>query len=90
MNIIKLDGNKCRVWGCGCIYELEKHHIIPRGQQGPNEPWNLITLCNKHHSLVTENKMSMIDILNKLKNKVDYRWGKSYDWLVKRSELRKI
>jgi len=26
------------------------HHIRSRGAGGPDEPWNLIPLCQKHHS----------------------------------------
>ena len=26
------------------------HHVIPRAQGGPDDPSNLITLCDKHHA----------------------------------------
>lgn len=33
------------------------HHIVSRGQQGDDTDANLITLCNKHHSLVHQGKI---------------------------------
>lgn len=89
MGVKELDGFKCRVWGCGNPNNLEEHHIIPRSQGGSNQVRNLITLCHKHHSLITQNKLSMIAVLSQLKSKQDFRWGISLVWLLKRKNLRK-
>jgi len=85
----KLDKYRCRVWGCGAIFNLEVHHIIPRGKQGPDESWNLITLCKKHHDLVTLGKCSMSMLLIKLEYKLDFRWGKALSWHLNRNRIRK-
>lgn len=51
------DGHTCQ--GCGVKWKrridgrskprFAVHHIIPRRKGGPDEPWNLITLCPKCH-----------------------------------------
>lgn len=48
------DGNRCR--NCGHRSRLHVHHIIYRAQQGPHEPWNLITLCAHCHETVHSDK----------------------------------
>lgn len=37
----------CRV--CGSAQMLEVHHILFRSQGGPDEDWNLISLCKQCH-----------------------------------------
>ena len=37
----------CRV--CGCSQLLEVHHIKFRSRGGPDEAWNLVSLCKKCH-----------------------------------------
>lgn len=46
-SILRRDGWKCR--SCFMRNNLHVHHIIFRSQQGPDEEWNLITLCNSCH-----------------------------------------
>jgi 5-methylcytosine-specific restriction endonuclease McrA len=87
--IRQLDNYKCRVWGCGSSQKLEVHHIIPRGKQGSDEPWNLITLCNYHHNLVTLGKLTITKILMKLVSKADFRWEKALLWHLNRNKIRK-
>lgn len=41
------DGGRCR-W-CGSRSNLQVHHILYRSQGGPDEEWNLITLCEACH-----------------------------------------
>ena len=41
------DNYRCRL--CGIGDRLEVHHIVYRSQGGPDEAWNLITLCQMHH-----------------------------------------
>lgn len=43
------DFKRCRA--CGGTNALAVHHIVFRSQGGPNEPWNLITLCKGCHDL---------------------------------------
>ncbi len=50
------DGEHCRVCGGRCstraldlTLRAERHHIIPRSLRGPNESWNLLTVCKDCH-----------------------------------------
>ena len=45
--VLGRDGWRCR--SCGSRNSLHIHHIIFRSQQGPDEAWNLIALCNSCH-----------------------------------------
>ena len=47
MNIKERDYYRCRA--CGYGQNLHVHHIIYRSHGGPDEPWNLITLCKRCH-----------------------------------------
>jgi 5-methylcytosine-specific restriction endonuclease McrA len=49
-SILKRDGWKCR--SCGLRQNLHVHHIQYRSHSGPDESWNLITLCNQCHEAV--------------------------------------
>jgi len=49
-SILKRDGWKCR--SCKLRQNLHVHHIQYRSHQGPDESWNLITLCNQCHEAV--------------------------------------
>lgn len=46
-SILQRDRYKCR--SCGLRNNLHVHHIVFRSQQGPDEAWNLITICNGCH-----------------------------------------
>lgn len=37
---------------------LEVHHIIYRSHGGPDEEWNLITLCKEHHMAAHNNDIA--------------------------------
>ena len=89
MVVKELDGNKCRVWGCGFPNNLEEHHIIPRGQGGSDDASNKITLCFFHHQQITDRKLSIIVVLTKLIHKVDFRWYDSLQWNIRRERLGK-
>lgn len=41
------DHHRCRL--CGSTQLLEVHHILYRSHGGPDEAWNLVTLCKQHH-----------------------------------------
>ena len=45
--ILRRDGYKCA--SCGMRGNLCVHHIIFRSHRGPDEVWNLVTLCNSCH-----------------------------------------
>jgi 5-methylcytosine-specific restriction endonuclease McrA len=47
-DVLQRDGWKCR--SCGFRGNLNVHHVVFRSQQGPDEAWNLLTLCNACHS----------------------------------------
>lgn len=85
----KIDNGKCQVWGCSCREGLESHHIIPRSQGGPDELWNLITLCHYHHRLVTNKKLLDIDLLQKIKRRRNFRWQPALAWHIEKEEIRK-
>ena len=46
-NVRERDHYRCRV--CGTAQMVEVHHILFRSQGGPDEDWNLITLCKQCH-----------------------------------------
>jgi len=81
---------KCKVWGCGDTNSLEVHHIIPRSQGGPDEEWNLITLCHKHHNLVTTKKLSDIELLTAIRRHNPFRWTKALNWHKNKQEIRDL
>lgn len=48
-SIYRRDGYACAL--CGRADGLQIHHVVHRSQGGPDEPWNLITLCPMCHQL---------------------------------------
>lgn len=51
--VLARDGYKCR--HCGYRQNLHAHHIVYRSEMGPDESWNLVTLCNACHDGVHSN-----------------------------------
>lgn len=49
--VLKRDGHTCTFPGCGMKRFLHLHHIVP-WPKGPTDYWNLVTVCQVHHSLV--------------------------------------
>ena len=47
--VYRRDGWRCAL--CDSTRYIQIHHIIPRGQGGPNTVQNLITLCSDRHGL---------------------------------------
>jgi hypothetical protein len=47
--IFERDGWQCMAPACSARGNLHRHHIVYRSHQGCNEPWNLTTLCARHH-----------------------------------------
>lgn len=46
------DGWKCRNSQCKFRENLHCHHIIFRSDEGPDESWNMITVCSTCHDAV--------------------------------------
>lgn len=46
------DHFRCKFQGCKTRTRLTIHHIVHRSHGGPDEGWNVVTLCRKHHRLV--------------------------------------
>ena len=68
---------------------MQVHHIISKSQGGIDEEWNMITLCIKHHDLITRKILTDIEILEKIKYKKDFRWQKALDWHLNKANIRK-
>lgn len=44
----------CRFPGCRrSVHHVDLHHVIPRHEDGPTTPENLVALCRRHHTAVT-------------------------------------
>jgi HNH endonuclease len=41
---------------CGAQDNLHQHHVIPRSAGGPDDEWNLITLCSDCHFTLHERR----------------------------------
>jgi hypothetical protein len=49
--VLERDGYRCQRCGrAGNEHSLQVHHITPLGENGPNERWNLITVCRRCHA----------------------------------------
>ena len=46
--VLGRDGFKCK--SCEFRQSLHVHHIVFRSQEGPDEEWNLVTLCSSCHN----------------------------------------
>lgn len=55
--VLERDGWKCQNPRCGYRESLHVHHIIYRSQQGKDESWNLITVCNQCHDRIHDYKL---------------------------------
>lgn len=49
--VLRRDGHTCSFPGCGMKRFLHLHHIVP-WPKGPTDYWNLVTVCQVHHSLI--------------------------------------
>jgi hypothetical protein len=47
--VFERDGWWCTAPACSARRNLHRHHIVYRSHRGPDEPWNLTTLCAWHH-----------------------------------------
>lgn len=60
-HVLNRDGWRCRYQGCGVRANLHVHHLWFRSQQGPDEDWNLITLCNVCHVALHAGDLVILD-----------------------------
>ncbi len=49
-HVLERDGWRCQ--RCGCLSELEVHHLSSRSQLGDDAEHNLITLCRSCHQFM--------------------------------------
>lgn len=54
--VLRRDRAACCI--CGFDVLVEVHHIKPRRENGPDEEWNLITLCPNHHTMADRKLIS--------------------------------
>ncbi len=59
------DGRKCKWPNCGCKNKLQVHHILPFSKFPllRNDVRNGITLCKKHHKIVTGKELQFAPFL---------------------------
>jgi hypothetical protein len=50
--IFTRDGWRCQAPRCRSRARLHAHHIIFRSLNGPDAPWNLVTVCEDHHRMI--------------------------------------
>ncbi len=46
------DGWRCQAPGCGSRAHLHAHHVIYRSRNGPDDGWNLVTVCLSCHEML--------------------------------------
>lgn len=56
--VLERDGYKCR--HCSVRSGLHIHHIIFRSAQGPDEVWNLVTVCNQCHDAIHRGDLILV------------------------------
>lgn len=56
--VLTRDEFKCR--HCGMRSELHIHHVQFRSAQGPDEAWNLCTLCEQCHSALHRGDLVLV------------------------------
>ena len=58
-SVLERDGWQCRNPHCKWRNNLHIHHIIFRSEQGPDESWNLVAICNACHDAVHAYRLSI-------------------------------
>jgi len=51
-SVLVRDGWKCQAPGCTKRAQLHAHHIVYRSHGGPDDRWNLVTVCLRHHAMI--------------------------------------
>jgi hypothetical protein len=57
--VVERDGWRCTRPGCSCRSALQANHIIPRGRGGPDDDWNLHTVCAVCHYAITSGRLKV-------------------------------
>jgi hypothetical protein len=57
MRIFTRDGWRCQAPRCRSRANLHAHHIVFRSRNGPDAPWNLVTVCRAHHEMLHAGKI---------------------------------
>ncbi len=57
--VAERDGWKCTRPGCSNRSALTANHIVPRARSGPDEAWNLHTVCAVCHAAITEGRLKV-------------------------------
>jgi hypothetical protein len=57
--VAERDGWKCTRPGCSNRSALTANHIISRGRSGPDDDWNLHTVCAVCHNAITEGRLKV-------------------------------
>ena len=73
--IMRRDKWRCRA-ACDCTNPLSVHHIIPRAENGTDDPANLITLCQQCHD---EIEATDIRTIERIRAYVP-RWHEGVTW----------
>ncbi|MEX2324730.1 MAG: DUF222 domain-containing protein [Nitriliruptoraceae bacterium] len=56
-NVVHTRDQHCRFPGCAMpAHHCDLHHVTPIEQGGPTHPDNLIALCRRHHTAITQHK----------------------------------
>lgn len=56
--VFKRDKWRCRM--CGNRNDLHAHHVRYRSNQGDDTAFNLITLCSKHHEMIHQRHLIIL------------------------------
>jgi hypothetical protein len=57
--VAERDGWRCTRPGCSNRSALTANHVIPRARCGPDEDWNLHTVCAVCHAAITEGRLKV-------------------------------
>ena len=57
--VAERDGWKCTRPGCSNRTALTANHIVPRARCGPDDTWNLHTVCAVCHAAITEGRLKV-------------------------------
>lgn len=59
LRVLGRDSWRCRNPRCGMRNNLHVHHVVFRSEHGPDETWNLITLCSDCHDELHSYRLSI-------------------------------
>lgn len=81
--VLDRDAHRCKECGDACARgEADVHHLVPRAAGGPDDPANLITLCDGCHSARHPN------LQGTLSRRFIERWGlRLARWLDRQNQL---